>query len=606
MSGNTILHYEILEKLGSGGMGEVFKAHDKRLNRHVAIKVLSAAKSGAPERRRRFLQEAQSASALNHPNIITIHDILDEGETQYLVMEYVSGKTLHAMIPSIGLRLAQVLQYASQMADALSVAHAAGIVHRDFKPANVMITSSGLVKILDFGLAKLTERRESMNGSTASVSAPGDRPGFGDQLTATQSPLTTEGSILGTVNYMSPEQAEGKVVDARSDIFSFGAVLYEMATGHRAFQGDSDISTITAVLRDEVKPIAEIAPEVPPELEQVITLCLVKQPGSRWQSMREVEMTLNALKRRADAGVLHKRFSMPLSAPPPSATALPPTTAGPRVSAAAITTAPSMPGANKRTARVVIGGIAGVLILSAVAAGWWWSRQHKPAPSPVAPVQTPTPQVSKPSPISSEPAAATPAEPPAPAPETPPPAAAVTAPRQNTPGTSAPAVPRAIPAPTATVAPAPPVSKPDQPRVSAQPVAVSIADGLPIRIALAEDVPVNAVEGRAVSFRVVEDLKVGNTILIARGATVTGSIASEAGKKKFLGMGGKMTFQLATADAVDGQKLKVRASAGRKETGPTTRPIDTGKYAKAKDLAAARGTDYIAYIDGDQTVSVKK
>jgi serine/threonine protein kinase len=465
MSGVTILHYEMLEKLGSGGMGEVFKAHDKRLNRFVAIKVLSAARSGAPERRRRFLQEAQSASALNHPNIITIHDILDEGETQYLVMEYVSGKTLHAMIPSIGLRVAQVLQYATQMADALSVAHAAGIVHRDFKPANVMITSSGLVKILDFGLAKLTERSEATNG-------PASGPDFGDQLTVTQAPLTTEGSILGTVNYMSPEQAEGKQVDARSDIFSFGAVLYEMATGHRAFHGDSDISTLTAVLRDEVKPLAEVAPEVPAELDQVIRLCLVKQPDARWQSMREVEMTLNALKRRADAGVLHKRFSIPLSVHPPGASAAPPSaeipiapaTAPPLASATTVAL-PRPTEAKKRKESLVVGAVAvAIVLIAAAVTGWWWIRNHRPAPAPVVAVQAP--QVSKPSPVSSEPATP-PAEPPAQAPETPAlTTGAVPTQRQNPSLTTAPAVPAAphvTPAPATAVTPAAPASKSDQP-----------------------------------------------------------------------------------------------------------------------------------------------
>jgi len=595
MSRVTILHYELLEKLGSGGMGEVFKAHDKRLNRFVAIKVLSAANTGAPERRRRFLQEAQSASALNHPNIITIHDILDEGETQYLVMEHVSGKTLHDMIPPIGLRVAQVLQYSTQMADALNAAHTAGIVHRDFKPANVMITSSGLVKILDFGLAKLTERAVSINGPASS--GTGVPIAFEDQATLTQAPLTTEGSILGTVNYMSPEQAEGKPVDARSDIFSFGAVLYEMTTGQRAFQGVSDIATLTAVLRDEVKHISEVAPEVPPELEQVISVCLMKHPDSRWQSMREVEMALSGLKRRSDAGVLQKRSAVPLS--------------GSAGVAARPPIAPAPPTAEHatKTAKLVIGTIAAILILiAAVAAGWWWTRQHQPPTAPVATVQPP--QVAKPSAISDAPVTP-PVE--QPAPETPASAIAVP-PKQSGSGTSAPILPPSAPAPAPPVTPAitpapasaPPVARPALPRVAPQMVSVNIADGTPVRIALAEDVPVTAEEDKPLQFRVVEDLRVGNTVLVPKGAEVTGSIASEAGKKRFLGMGGKMTFQLDSVDAVDGHKLKVRATAGRKAAGSATRPIDTGKYAKAKNLAAARGTDYIAYIDGDQSVSVAK
>lgn len=613
MSGTMISHYEILDKLGSGGMGEVFKAHDKRLNRFVAIKVLTAARSGAPQRRRRFLQEAQSASALNHPSIITIHDILDEGETQYLVMEYVTGKTLHASIPSVGMRIAQVLQYSAQMADALSVAHAAGIVHRDFKPANVMITPSGLVKVLDFGLAKLTERTDPLGGSSPGT---GESDADSNPDTQTQSPLTTEGSILGTVNYMSPEQAEGKQVDARSDIFSFGAVMYEMVTGTRAFDGDSDIMTLTAVLRDDVKPIGEVAPEVPPELEQVIKVCLEKDPELRWQSMREVEMALSGLKRRADAGALHKRSGNPLSAPPSGNL--------PRPSSVVVTPVPAVatppPPAPKSNAGLLIAAAAGVVILAVAAGvGWWWSRQHQPAPVAVVtphptpqPVTAPPPSVPEPAP--SQPAASQQATPEASAPAD----APIATPKNSAPA-AAPRAPRVMPVPpppsatppASAAAPTPPpvaplTPKPDPARNAVHLVAVDIAEALPLRIALAEDVPADAEAGRPLSFRVLEDLKIGDTVLIARGATVSGTIAGEGGKR-FLGIGGgKMMFELDSVEAVSGQKIKVRAAAARKANGPTTRQIDTGKYAKAKDLAAARGTDYIAYIDGDQTVSVKK
>src|SRR5271169_6170600 len=183
-------------------MGDIYKAQDARLNRTVAIKVLTNASAGDSDRRRRFIQEAQAASALNHPNIITIYDIVSEDDSEYMVMELVSGKTLADLIPPGGVGVAKTLQYSTQMADALRAAHAAGIVHRDLKPGNVMVTDSGLVKILDFGLAQIN------------VAAP----------------LTVEGSILGTVAYMSPEQAQGKKVDARSDIFSFGVVMYEMLT----------------------------------------------------------------------------------------------------------------------------------------------------------------------------------------------------------------------------------------------------------------------------------------------------------------------------------------------------------------------------------------
>src|ERR1700733_7362455 len=312
--GQTVSHYAFLEKLGAGGMGEIYKARDSRLNRIVAVKVLAPGRTRDPERRRRFIQEAQSASGLNHPNIITIHDILSEGDTQYMVMEHVSGKTLHELIAAGRLPVAEVLQISSQMANALTAAHAAGIIHRDLKPANVMVTSSGLVKILDFGLAKLTDptaRVRSQEGGDSSQTV--------DPVTLTAAPpLTVEGSIMGTVNYMSPEQAEGLKVDARSDIFSFGAVLYEMVTGQRAFDGDSGISTLSAVLRDEVKPIREIAPEVPAELGDLIARCLRKNPAERWQSMTEVAAALHSLRVRLDSGVSAPAMAPAASAPPVS------------------------------------------------------------------------------------------------------------------------------------------------------------------------------------------------------------------------------------------------------------------------------------------------
>ena len=294
MVGRKVGQYQFLEKLGAGGMGEIYKAQDTRLGRVVAIKVLPSARSGDPERRRRFLQEAQAASGLNHPSIIVIHDVVSEGDTEYMVMEYVAGKTLNDLIPKGGLRVPQALKYALQISDALNVAHAAGIVHRDLKPANIMVTDSGLVKVLDFGLAKLTDRGNSMT-----------QIGEDAETIAASSPMTIEGSILGTVSYMSPEQAQGKKVDTRSDIFSFGAVFYEMLTGRRAFEGESSLSTLSSILRDDVKPMMEVAPDVPPQLESVIQQCLRKMPDDRWQSMREVQAALSLLKRESESGSLY-------------------------------------------------------------------------------------------------------------------------------------------------------------------------------------------------------------------------------------------------------------------------------------------------------------
>src|SRR5271154_51909 len=305
MVGRTILHYQFLEKLGSGGMGEIYKAQDTRLNRIVAIKVLTIAAKGDPDlrARQRFTQEAQAASALNHPHIITIHDIVNDGGADFMVMEFVSGKTLVDLIPKGGLTVPQMLKYSVQMADALQAAHNAGIVHRDFKPGNVMVTDSGLVKILDFGLAKLTDR-----GPLTTLS------GTDATQTIADAPLTVEGSIIGTVSYMSPEQAQGKKVDTRSDIFSFGVVLYEMVTGSRAFEGDSTLTTLSAILRDDVRPVAQFAPEAPPQLELVIRRCLKKSPDDRWQTMKDVLMALAALKHESDSGMLYRTRLM---GPPP-------------------------------------------------------------------------------------------------------------------------------------------------------------------------------------------------------------------------------------------------------------------------------------------------
>ena len=298
MIGRTISHYQVIEKLGAGGMGEIWKAQDARLNRMVAIKVLTNASAGDSDRRRRFIQEAQAASALNHPNIITIYDITSDQESEYMVMEYVAGKTLADLISPGGVGVSKTLQYTLQMADALRAAHAAGIVHRDLKPGNVMVTDSGLVKILDFGLAKISVATK-LTGETQTMAAP----------------MTVEGSILGTVAYMSPEQAQGKPVDARSDIFSFGVVMYEMLTGAKAFAGDSAITTLTAILRDEVKPVGDLVPGVPPEIVEIIGLALRKDPKDRWQSMTVIHTVLATQKQKFDSGVFQNSGFAPT---PPS------------------------------------------------------------------------------------------------------------------------------------------------------------------------------------------------------------------------------------------------------------------------------------------------
>jgi eukaryotic-like serine/threonine-protein kinase len=275
---SLIAHYKILSKLGEGGMGAVYRASDTRLNRDAAIKVLPDSFAGDPDRLARFTREAQSASALNHPNIITIYEIGESNRTLFIAMEYVDGKTLESLIQGRGLAIGEILKYAVQIADAFAKAHAAGIVHRDLKPGNVMVTTDGFVKVLDFGLAKLIETGPaSSEGETVSMAGP----------------QTMAGHVLGTPAFMSPEQAEGRPVDARSDIFSFGALLYQMVTGRYAFRQQSNAATLAAVLMRDPDPLPET---VPASLQTVIWRCLRKDPARRFQNMADVRVVLQELR----------------------------------------------------------------------------------------------------------------------------------------------------------------------------------------------------------------------------------------------------------------------------------------------------------------------
>jgi serine/threonine protein kinase len=292
MVGQTLLHYKIIEKIGEGGMGAVYRAQDTHLDRPVAIKVLPPDKVTDPERKQRFVQEAKAASALRHPNIVVIHDIATNRGLDFIVMELVEGQPLDQLIRRKGLKLSQALGYAVQIADGLAKAHAAGIIHRDLKPTNIMVTDDGLVKILDFGLAKLMEE-EAEAGASCTLTLGRDNK-----------PRTEEGFVLGTAAYMSPEQAEGKTVDARSDIFSFGTVLYEMFTGQKAFSRESRIKTFAAVLGEEPKPVSVANEEIPSEAERLLNRCLRKDPQRRWQTMSDLRVALLDLKEDSESGKL--------------------------------------------------------------------------------------------------------------------------------------------------------------------------------------------------------------------------------------------------------------------------------------------------------------
>ena len=291
--GARISRYEILELLGSGGMGEVYRARDHDLHRDVAIKFLPQRFATDPVRLARFEQEARTASALNHPNIVTIHEIgVVPGMSPYIVMEYVQGQTLRAALNERRLAPRLALDIASQLADGIGKAHAAGIVHRDLKPENVMVTADGFVKILDFGLAKL---RSDLPASTA------DGVGSDTQETV-PSPDTAIGALVGTAAYMSPEQARGEEADFHADQFALGVMLYEMATGRRPFRGDSVVQTLTAVIEDEPEPIALTRPEFPEAARQIVGRCLAKAPRDRYGSTVDLARDLREARERSESG----------------------------------------------------------------------------------------------------------------------------------------------------------------------------------------------------------------------------------------------------------------------------------------------------------------
>src|SRR6266542_3608303 len=291
-SGARLGPYEILGAVGAGGMGEVYKARDTRLERTVAVKVLPQHLSASDEGRQRFEREAKAISQLSHPHICALYDVGREGEIEFLVMEYLEGVTLSERLARGPVPLEQALRYGIEIADALDKAHRQGIVHRDLKPGNVMVTKSG-VKLLDFGLAKLRQGGSEPLASRLSA------------LATRGTPLTAEGTILGTLQYMAPEQLEGREADGRTDIFAFGAVLYEMATGRRAFSGQSQASLIAAILEREPEPVSAVEPMTPAALDRVVKTCLAKDPEERWQTANDIGVQLRwILEGRSQADVV--------------------------------------------------------------------------------------------------------------------------------------------------------------------------------------------------------------------------------------------------------------------------------------------------------------
>jgi eukaryotic-like serine/threonine-protein kinase len=332
-SGTKLGPYEIQSPLGAGGMGEVYRARDTRLERTVAIKILPEHLSGSPEARQRFDREARAISSLSHPNICHLYDVGQQEATSYLVMEYLEGETLAERLRKGPLPLGQVLRVGIEICEGLEKAHRSGVVHRDLKPGNIMLTKSG-AKLMDFGLAK---------APAGALKGP-----FSSNSLATMSqPLTTEGTIVGTIQYMAPEQVEGKEADARSDIFSLGAVLYEMVTGKRAFEGKTTASTIAAILAAEPKPISAVQPLSPPALEHLIKTCLAKDPDERLQTAHDVKVQLQWIAQGASAGGV--------AAAKPAARAIP-----------------------NRLAWLLVGLLAVMVAGGGVA---WWASAHRTPPA---------------------------------------------------------------------------------------------------------------------------------------------------------------------------------------------------------------------------------
>ena len=598
-------------------MGEVYAARDTRLNRQVAIKILPQAKLSDPDRRRRFLQEAQAASGLNHPNIITVHDLLADAGGDCLVMEYLTGKTLTQAIQRGGLPLREVLSYGLQVAEALSAAHAAGIVHRDLKPANVMISAQGLVKLLDFGLAKLVAP-ESTSGDPSS------------DATQTLGPQTIEGSLLGTIN----------------DMFTFGGVMYEMLAGKPPFAGGSQIATLTAILRDEPAAFSEeVQDAVPADLVALVNQCLRKNPADRYQNMGQVRDEIARIKAAHDSGILSKTASQRMAA---------------EVAASAITPPPAPSARPVRGGKTGLWlGLGGFVVVAGMLAAFLWTR----APAPVADTKEPAEAV-----VANQP------PPPPPMPDVLTNESVIEMVKAKLPerfivsqlrsaktkfdlstpelirlgksGVSEAVVsvmrdPKAVVAAAPALVAATPVAvagapvagapvKSTSPAVAPVPVAgpvagvavkgadapvatptvtsdvkkvpsVTLADGTRVRVMLDEDIPREARPAAALKMSVSENVVVNGRVVIAAGAPLTVTLAIMPGRK-LLGKWPRVVLQLESVRAADGRQIRIRSRVAGGASDHVRHPIEAAGLSSGtlpEGVLAKKGTEIYCYVDGD-------